>query len=179
MSPAAHHMQQGSEDHGSQPDFKTAKPSRARSRSTETAAQLARVLEAMTRNPQTTDDLRALGIYQVSARIFGLRAMGWKIDTELFDGYSADGYSHARMARYTLIGRADEPVPKDDAQEQESEKRFATLAEQFEAAGCAFNRTKRKNAKAPYYVARQGWVRPVRNLEQAETILQQVQGEKS
>jgi hypothetical protein len=105
--------------------------------------------------------------------------MGWEIETKLFSGYSADGYAHARMARYTLIGRAAVSRLQDNAQEPESEKHFAMLAEQFKAAGCAFNKAKRKNAKAPYYVARQGWVRPVRNLEQAEKILQQVQGEKS
>ncbi len=53
---------------------------------------------------QTTDDFRAMGIYQVSARIHALRQQGNDIVTELFDGYSSDGYYHRRMARYTLIG---------------------------------------------------------------------------
>ena len=76
------------------------------SRSTTTAAQLARILAALRRGPKSTDELRALGIYQVSARIFALRALGYAINTDLFTDYAADGYSHQRMARYTL----DEPA---------------------------------------------------------------------
>lgn len=79
-----------------------------RSRSTETEAQEQRILAALRTGPKTTDDLRRLGIYQVSARIWSLRQQGNEIETALFDGYSADGYSHARMARYTLKA---EPLP--------------------------------------------------------------------
>lgn len=74
--------------------------------STATAAQERRIIEALRRGPQTTDQLRALGCYQVSARIFGLRRRGFGIVTSLFDGYAVDGYSHRRMALYSLI---DEP----------------------------------------------------------------------
>ena len=77
-------------------------------KSTQTAAQQRRIIAALHAGPKTTDDLRALGIYQTSARIWGLRAMGWNIETELFNGYSVDGYSHARMARYTLIGEPEQ-----------------------------------------------------------------------
>ena len=93
--------------------MKNARPSKAESsapskrkfnsESTQTEAQLHRILNALRRGPKTTDSLRALGCYQVSARIFGLRAKGFNIVTELFDGFAADGYSHARMARYSLI----------------------------------------------------------------------------
>lgn len=76
-------------------------------RSTTALAQQARIVDALRRGPKTTDELRAIGAYQVSARIFGLRARGYEIVTELFDGYAADGYSHARMARYTLAGEPD------------------------------------------------------------------------
>ena len=69
---------------------------------TATEAQEARILAALRLGPVTTDDLRRLGIYQASARIFGLRGRGYDIETTLFNGWSADGYSHARMARYTL-----------------------------------------------------------------------------
>lgn len=72
--------------------------------STSTGAQERRIVEALRRGPKTTDELRAIGCYQTSARIFGLRRQGYLIHTELFNGYSVDGYSHARMARYTLIG---------------------------------------------------------------------------
>lgn len=58
----------------------------------------------------TTDDLRAIGIYQTSARIFGLRARGYVIRTELYDGIGADGHFHKRMARYHMVSR---PLPLD------------------------------------------------------------------
>lgn len=66
--------------------------------------QRTRILKDLSRGPKTTDELRAIGIYQTSARIFELRHEGYLIATELFNGYAADGYSHSRMARYTLIG---------------------------------------------------------------------------
>ena len=78
--------------------------SSAKDRSTGTAAQERRIVAALRRGPKTTDDLRALGCYQTSARVFSLRAKGYIIVTELFDGYAADGYAHRRMARYTLVG---------------------------------------------------------------------------
>lgn len=75
------------------------------SASTKTAAQELRILNALRkRHTLTTDQLRELGCYQASARIFGLRAKGYNIETELFTGHGADGYTHARMARYRLIG---------------------------------------------------------------------------
>lgn len=85
-------------------------------RSTETEAQEHRILAALRSGPKTTDQLRKLGCYQVSARVWSLRhKKGYEIDTELFNGFAADGYSHARMARYTLVS---EPLPlggKEDA----------------------------------------------------------------
>ena len=76
-------------------------------RSTSTAAQEARLVAALRVGPRSTDELRALGIYQPGARVWYLRARGYVILTELFDGYAADGYSHARMARYTLVSEPD------------------------------------------------------------------------
>jgi hypothetical protein len=72
-------------------------------KSTATEAQERRIIEALRERPQTTDDLRALGIFQVSARVFGLRAKGYSIHTILFDGLAADGFRHTRMARYALM----------------------------------------------------------------------------
>lgn len=72
--------------------------------STTAEAQQLRIVAALRVGPKTTDDLRALGCYQVSARIWGLRAKGFNIITDLFDGYAADGFSHSRLARYTLVG---------------------------------------------------------------------------
>lgn len=76
-------------------------------RSTSTAAQERRILDSLRISSKTTDDLRRLGVYQVSARIWGLRAKGFNIETTLFDGYAADGYSHTRMARYTLLAEPE------------------------------------------------------------------------
>lgn len=75
-----------------------------RDRSTDTEAQEQRIVAALRISPRTTDDLRTLGIYQASARIHGLRQKGYDIATALYDGYSADGYSHKKMARYELLG---------------------------------------------------------------------------
>lgn len=80
-----------------------------KSQSTDTAAQEKRILEALRAGPKTTDNLRALGCYQVSARVFGLRAKGFNIETSLYDGWAVDGYSHRKMARYELVS---EPEPK-------------------------------------------------------------------
>lgn len=79
------------------------RPQQVIEKSTTTAAQEQRIVKALRSGPKTTDDLRATGCYQVSARIWGLRSRGFKIVTDLFNGYAADGYSHARMARYTLV----------------------------------------------------------------------------
>jgi hypothetical protein len=76
-------------------------------KSTATQAQERRIVAALRGGPKSTDQLRALGCYQAAARIFGLRAKGWNIVTDRFTGYSWDGFSHAQMARYTLIGGPD------------------------------------------------------------------------
>jgi helix-turn-helix protein len=82
----------------------------ATNRSTATAAQEQRIIEALRTGPKTTDQLREAGCYQTSARIFGLRARGYVINTELHDGIGADSFWHKRMARYTLMA---EPLPLD------------------------------------------------------------------
>lgn len=86
-------------------------------RSTATAAQEQRIIEALRTGSKTTDQLREAGCYQTSARIWGLRARGYVINTELHDGIGADGFWHQRMARYTLIS---EPLPMDDKTQRET-----------------------------------------------------------
>jgi hypothetical protein len=76
-------------------------------RDSATGAQELRILEALRRGKPTTNDLRKLGIYQASARIFGLRRKGYNIATELIDAYDRDGFLHRGVARYSLLG---EPV---------------------------------------------------------------------
>ena len=73
------------------------------SHATDTKSQHDRILTALRRGACSTDELRAIGIYQVSARIFGLRALGYDIRTDLFSDFSTDGLFHQRMARYSLI----------------------------------------------------------------------------
>lgn len=80
---------------------------KACSKSTATAAQEHRILDGLRISPKTTDDLRRLGVYQVSARIWGLRNKGYDIETTLFDGYAADGMHHFKMARYTLLAEPE------------------------------------------------------------------------
>lgn len=63
----------------------------------------------------TTDDFRAAGYYQVSARIWGLRARGAVIHTELYNGLGADGVWHCRMARYRLISDPEGPKTGQEA----------------------------------------------------------------
>jgi hypothetical protein len=72
------------------------------STATDTNSQLDRALALLRRGSQTTDSLRAHGIYQVSARIYGLRALGYSITTHLFNDFSTDGMYHQRMALYVL-----------------------------------------------------------------------------
>ncbi len=72
------------------------------SKSTATEAQKARILAWLRKRTLTTDQGRAMGCYAVASRIFDLRKDGHNIITELFDGFAADGYSHARLARYRL-----------------------------------------------------------------------------
>lgn len=74
---------------------------------TDTEAQEQKILAALRAGPKTTDQLRSLGAYQASARIWSLRAQGFNIITDLFDGYAADGMHHSRMGRYTLVSEPE------------------------------------------------------------------------
>lgn len=59
----------------------------------------------------TTDDFRAAGVYQVSARLHALRHKRLcVIHTELYSGLGADGVYHCRMARYRLISEGPAPA---------------------------------------------------------------------
>lgn len=83
-----------------------------RGRSTVTQAQEQRIVAALRAGPKTTDELRQIGCYQVSARVCRLRQRGYQIETELFDGYAADGHSHARLGRYRLVAEPLRTVVK-------------------------------------------------------------------
>lgn len=73
-----------------------------KSRSSATEAQEARILAALRIRPRTTEDFRKLGIFQISARIFGLRRKGWNIVTERVTVVDRDSYAHPRAALYSL-----------------------------------------------------------------------------
>lgn len=77
-------------------------------KSTATEAQRKRVIEALRLRPQTSYDLRRLGIYQAPARVNELRdKFGYSITTDPVVIVDRDGYHHARVALYTLVA---EPV---------------------------------------------------------------------
>lgn len=71
--------------------------------SSETGAQLARIVEELLGGPKTTPELRdKLAVFGVAARISDLRRKGYKITTTLVDLFY-NGVFHRNVARYTLI----------------------------------------------------------------------------
>ncbi|ADU99201.1 helix-turn-helix domain-containing protein [Alicycliphilus denitrificans] len=69
------------------------------SKSTATRDQYKRIVEALRMRPQTSYDLRRLGIYQAPARIKELRDRhGYSITTDPVVIVDRDGYHHARVA---------------------------------------------------------------------------------
>ena len=75
--------------------------------SSTTVAQYRRMLAALKRRPHTTDDFRKLGIFQCSARIWGLRATGYVIETTLTTVVDRDGFAHPRAALYSLVSEPE------------------------------------------------------------------------
>jgi hypothetical protein len=72
-------------------------------KSTAIEAQHERILQALSRRPHTSHDLRCIGIYQAPARIKELRdVFGYEIQTSLVPLVDRDGYSHPRCALYSL-----------------------------------------------------------------------------
>lgn len=79
------------------------------SKSTATRDQYKRIIEALRLRPQTSYDLRRLGIYQAPARIKELRdKFDYSITTDLTVIVDRDGYHHARVALYTLVAEPAE-----------------------------------------------------------------------
>ena len=79
------------------------------SKSTATREQYKRIIEALRMRPQTSYDLRRLGIYQAPARIKELRdRFGYVITTDPVVIVDRDGYHHARVALYTLVAEPAE-----------------------------------------------------------------------
>lgn len=78
-------------------------------KSTATNEQYKRIIEALRTRPQTSYDLRRLGVYQAPARIKELRdKFGYIITTDPVVIVDRDGYYHARVALYTLVSEPEE-----------------------------------------------------------------------
>lgn len=78
------------------------------SKSTATREQYKRIIEALRMRPQTSYDLRRLGIYQAPARIKELRDRhGYSITTDPVVIVDRDGYHHARVALYSLVSEPE------------------------------------------------------------------------
>lgn len=73
-------------------------------KSTATAAQHARILVLLAIRPQSTEDLRKAGIFQVSTRVLELRRLGYDIVTARIPWTDRDGYVHHGVALYSLVG---------------------------------------------------------------------------
>jgi hypothetical protein len=72
-------------------------------KSTHSQAQRDRIIQALRLRPQTTTDLRKMGIFQAPARVKELRdKFGYVIDTERVALVDEHGYLHPGAARYTL-----------------------------------------------------------------------------
>lgn len=78
------------------------------SKSTATREQYKRIIEVPRLRPQTSYDLRRLGIYQAPARIKELRdRFGYVITTDPVVIVDRDGYHHARVALYSLVSEPE------------------------------------------------------------------------
>ncbi|RZL68772.1 MAG: hypothetical protein EOP77_00160 [Variovorax sp.] len=68
-------------------------------------AQRQRILDALRRRPQTTEDLRSIGIFQAPARIKELRdRYQFDIQTVRVTVVDRESYAHPRAALYVLHG---------------------------------------------------------------------------
>ena len=76
------------------------------SRSTSTEAQRAKLLALLRNKPQTTIELRNLGIMMPAVRVFELKRAGHIITSESVNQYDDNGFLHPRCARYHLVKQA-------------------------------------------------------------------------
>ena len=72
-------------------------------RSSHSEAQRQRILAALRRRPQTTEDLRSIGVFQVATRVKELRdRFNFDIETVRVTVVDRESYSHPRAALYVL-----------------------------------------------------------------------------
>lgn len=69
---------------------------------TKTEVQRSRLLEALAAGPKTTYQLRRMGLFQAPTRVSELRDLGYQIQTARVTVVDQDGYSHPRVALYSL-----------------------------------------------------------------------------
>lgn len=83
------------------------------SKSPHSEAQRRRIVAALKHRPQSTEDLRKLGIFQAPARVKELRdRFGYVITTDRITLVDRDGYLHPRAALYTLVSEPDGQQPQ-------------------------------------------------------------------
>jgi hypothetical protein len=73
--------------------------------STGTEAQLARLAGLLQRGPRHTHELRRHGISHPAARVLDLVKRGWNITSDRISTVDSDGFTHNRVARYSLISK--------------------------------------------------------------------------
>lgn len=66
-----------------------------------------RIVTALALRSHTTITFRALGILQISARIWGLWAKGYVIQTDRSTIFGRDRFPQPRAALYTLVSKPD------------------------------------------------------------------------
>lgn len=72
-------------------------------RSTATWAQLIRTVNALRTSAKTTYQLRGLGISHPAGRVRELNGLGFIITKALISTVDADGYTHCRVALYSMV----------------------------------------------------------------------------
>ncbi len=73
-------------------------------RSSRVEAQRQRILTALRQRPQTTEDLRKLGIFQAATRVKELRdRFGYRIETSRVTLIDREGWEHPRAGLYSLL----------------------------------------------------------------------------
>lgn len=114
-----------------------------KARSTSVEAQRERIVSALRECPQTSYDLRCLGIYQAPARIKELRdRFGFDIRTETVTLYDRDGFMHPNAARYHLDGEPLEGFVPEPASNAASALREAAKVMRAQAKGLERNSIK-------------------------------------
>lgn len=117
-----------------------------KARSTSVEAQRERIIVALRERPQTSYDLRCLGIYQAPARIKELRdRFGFVIRTETVTLYDRDGFIHPNAGRYHLDGEPLDGYVPEPASTAANALREAAKVMRAQAKGLERNSIKREH----------------------------------